>query len=254
MKTLAMLSICLVASQAVSADDVYNFYFQKAPGPTTVIQGGAQKTEAQTVEPIPSQPVAAPIKEESAVATSAPAPIVEKKSEFKNWELAAGYALVADEIDQFKGWGIAVNYNFNRYLGLGAGFVHANDEEFNHYKDNAGRTPFDFHIGAIVTPIHMQLFGYSFLELGLTAGFMTQAKLESKGVVRTTPGYIGPRIAINFTQNFGLIADIRTIPINGARYGQATTGLRMRFQAAVSATHEFTNRVPGTFWFDIVIV
>jgi hypothetical protein len=226
---VALISITVWTS-ATYADDVYNFYFQKAPGPQTVIQGGApakttsvEEGKAQTAPLVVSE--VPKTNENASVAQQPTVPALEAASDFKKWEVSVGYAMVADAVDQFKGGGVSVGYNFSRYFGTEAGAVYAKDAVHKYYEDNLGRSSLDYSAGLTVTPLHIHVFGADVFELGAIAGGMSTTSSEEPTKKKPTL-FGGPRFAINFGSAIGIVGEARIS--QETRYGQAYAGLRIR--------------------------
>lgn len=119
----ALLLGCLALSVAhAESNDTYNFYFQKAPGPTTVNQGSATATDKKS-ESIPSVNV-----------TTAPATATEEAPTKRSFYLTLGYALqnvpepgsrfdqITGKKDQFLGSAYAVKaeLDLTEHFGLTA--------------------------------------------------------------------------------------------------------------------------------------
>ena len=124
----------------LKADDVYNFYFQKAPGPSTVYQsGGAPSANNGTVQnPVANQagtaaPGAAPTADGQNSAQLAVAKTEEEKS-FSHWEIFLGknsFTTGIYELGDGNGgaspangeWIVGFQYNFSKNFGLGLQFI-----------------------------------------------------------------------------------------------------------------------------------
>ena len=86
---ISVFAISFASTAQAEENSTYNFYFQKAPGPVTVNQGGGATTPAQnavsaqptvTVVPAPAQPLPPPVANTSV--TSAPDSESEKPKKF----------------------------------------------------------------------------------------------------------------------------------------------------------------------------
>src|SRR5438034_742131 len=134
MKNLKIILVLLIASGPILADDVYNFYFQKAPGPQTVIQGDGK----MAMQPAPTSTSSAETKAESSIKSQAETkPVAEDKApatqsestvpNFKHWEIFGGYGLVSTPLSytynstsasaSASGYTLGINYNFLNYFG-----------------------------------------------------------------------------------------------------------------------------------------
>lgn len=205
--TIIMIPFC------VSADDVYNFYFQKAPGPTTVIQGGAQ----------PPPPVATEKAQSVAVTEKAN----DRANDYKKWEVMGGYGTVSDQVDRFRGFGLSANYNFDKYVGLSAGIIYAKDAVNKYYEVESARSPLDFSLGLVITPVRIRVVGFDLLDIGFLLGVMSQTSIDGGGPYQEVTFYTGPRLVLNFNESVGFAADFKLT--NNGQYGQALAGIGMRF-------------------------
>lgn len=231
MKLVLILLIVTCSVGASAQDDVYNFYFQKASGPTTVTQGGASAAQ-------PPSAVATPANPETVTTAAAPTKAKEPVADFSTWEFVGGYAVVTDEVDRFRGIGLEVNYNFNKYVGVGAGINYAKDGVDGYTQDNSDRSPVDWAVGVTIVPVRIRVVGFDLIDIGFVAGAMSHTALEANytptigkesnpPTTREVQFYTGPRLALNFSQNVGIITDVKLY--QDGRYGQVTTGLAMRF-------------------------
>jgi hypothetical protein len=215
-----------------SGNDVYNFYFQKAPGPQTVIQGGAQPAQVPTPVP-PPQPTPPTLSDtfvqQQAVPTNSNAastnPTASEVSDFKRWEVTFGWAdqmyykTIQSDGTKMKslgartGVGVGIRRNINRYFAVEGGLSYTpNDSEelIVHSRelkdDNLGAIPnLSGFAGAVVTPLKLNLFGHEFIELSAIGGAMTYNEPHDvKGSATNVAGYLGPRLALNLSNDFGL--------------------------------------------------
>ncbi len=212
MKTkLLLLLMFVVAVLAASsslieaeADDTYNFYFQKAPGPTTVNQGTSGQTagpsknpdspsEINTVVP-PSggQPVATAAPQSVA---SAPAAEDERSYASRPFEFSLGYAG-----SKFNGGGTEDEYGRPIYQPRSSSMINGNQYsaglqwnptdlvglQMDAYylidmrtKNSFGQlvkskgSPLDYGASLVITPLRLQLARGIKLNLGAMLGGMT---------------------------------------------------------------------------------
>lgn len=193
------------------ADDIYNFYFQKAPGPTVVNQGGAGQT--QTPAPSPNQPLGpqppvysgnvspnglanmppvTPGAQPPPTQTDQVTTKVEKhsedkaSSELKHWELSFGVSSFSDVPSEFRGTdynttsGFFPNSDASEWtLGLQYSFsrVLGLSVQLMQIRNRPiqfdNQTNFDYAAGAVVTPFHFGLLGASSIDLGFIGGYMS---------------------------------------------------------------------------------
>lgn len=257
-KFLSMIgSTCLIlfTLDSIFADDVYNFYFQKAPGPVTVNQGTSANSapSPQVVPPTPAttslsntpNPTALTSLETAPTSTTlAPQPATlsavaklpeltpQKPSDYK-WQVFLGSALVSEHGPEFYGlnWprqrysGVAIGgkYSFSRYFGLDGGIVTRTGSE-------GGRIDYtNFNLGASVTPIHLQLFGFEMFEFSFLAGVLTTT--DYMGVEgrfsRTLRTYTGVETTINLSNRFAFTSRYKMF--DETKYGHGMFGLTYRF-------------------------
>lgn len=228
---LALLFVSVTATSEAQGD-VYNFYFQKAPGPQTVIQGGGSASGS-----------AQPLSQDSAAASTHAVEVREAitslpEVNFKKWDLMAGTALAKGSAGEYRGFGIVGTYNFNKYVGLSVGVIHAREPNLETSVVTQRRSDFDFSGGVTLSPVHIEIFGAHALELGVVSGFMTTSEYEYGRAygdgsydikeTRRVVTYIGPKMALNLGSSFGFVAEWRH---HTPRYDttHAQVGLRYRF-------------------------
>lgn len=242
------LAVATVFSQTAQAQDVYNFYFQKAPG--------AAVTPAQTIAPQPQQspspaapaaaPVAAPIAPPSTPTSVVAAPnptATEEKPKFYNWSVQLLRADVADSFsDVHRGvrerLGLQVGYRLNKYVGaeIGTSF----GSMYTSWKGATGREISDSFvpfIGARVNPFHLNIFGAEMLEFFVLGGAMYLDSSQTQGQYALNPtgegkqqlyGYLGGGMRVCFGERVGL--EIASHVQNGdSRYGFSSIGVDVRF-------------------------
>lgn len=237
-------TVLVFAQQAQSSgNDVYNFYFQKAPGPQTVIQGGAPPAQTSpAAQPHVSAEGDAVAQQQTSPASSnaAPSPATSSAgSDLKKWEISVGLANQAyfesrihQETKHFgdkNGIGLGARYHFSRYFAAEVGVAYTpkiassyNEESpsQNIYKNfELEKMPqFNGHAGIKLTPIHVDLFGHDLIEMGASFGATTYALMEQDisegiGMISTQAatkigGYIAPTLGVNISKDFG--ADLST--------------------------------------------
>lgn len=256
-----VLLIGLLYTEARADDDVYNFYFQKAPGPTTVIQGGSEKTlEKSLGKPLPPDAmanpavIANPAISSPATIASPPSAKVDGASQaavaqepmpkmyIKNWEVNFGSSVVADHAGKWKGESLGLQYNLNQYFGLQGGLTRTSQAENRQYAPSTNwQDPFDIYLGGVLTPITIHAFSHSLISLSGLGGFMTgrtriwsdwesQGSRDSKGngQNRETRGYVGAQVALNFADSFALLGQVR-VRTDDKAIGQGMVGAVIRF-------------------------
>ncbi len=236
----------LLVSSRSDAQDVYNFYFQKnAPVPTTT----TNSTTAQPAASVTETP--AENKIEATKPTPKPA---EEKDEFRRWEMMLSYATVSfstneteisslDRRDDYEmstnatGTGFMTSYRFNKFVSVDGAFYYIKTKDVG-----ASRPYVNGALGFMITPLHINLFGYELIEFGVGGGVVTTNKLDTdynidtqESVVtdeaRVFAPYAGVRLAINLAPQLAIVMDGRSVVggDTGAGGGLAQLGMRYRF-------------------------
>jgi hypothetical protein len=159
-------------SAQASAQDVYNFYFNKGGQPPVVIQGGGGASVPMVpVVPAPviEQPVATPIAPMVQVAQPAP--------RIRNWGLGFGVATVGS-LDR-SSYVILGQYHFNRYFALEGALALGSEERGSRSSANersTARAQGDSRsvpaLAVALTPFHLSVFGFETLRVGFQLGLM----------------------------------------------------------------------------------
>lgn len=220
--------ILAIAVAQAQADDVYNFYFQKAPGPQTVIQGGAATAPAATAAPSPLEPEPS-VAPSTPVATTAPAatmtPEINKDSRRRRFSVGLGVANVFDNFsygteDVNGRYALMAEYSFNKYLTAD---MSLKLDSFSGEWSKTGESIFKSMVptlGLNVFPFHLNFFGSEVLALGFQGGigygafdnrevigYVTDefgeilSRSKHEMVLR---GYLGIVTQINFPSDFAL--------------------------------------------------
>lgn len=222
-----------------SGGDVYNFYFQKAPGPVNINQGSAGQASAGAPPAAavsnPESPQQPSPQVQTTVPSTAAAP-----SDFKRWTLNLGWAsggLGNEEKGKssYSGAGIGFGYNVNRYVGLYGTVNYADTVTFENKAIHGGhesyrrKNPVDGSIGIQVMPVHINTFGYDLFEFGFVAGAMTNTREyelprfggynngsgwiyqygDEVGEKKFIAGYGGLRAGIWFDPSLGIVGEYR---------------------------------------------
>jgi hypothetical protein len=190
---LVIGTLVLLAVKTSRADDVYNFYFQKAPGPTTVIQGGGQppkaakndddaedEDKADTVhqDGVKSSP-APETNQNSTKAETALKP--EEKKSFSRWRFMLGKASYGGGSPEFNDgtyysgtpyqsgeWVLGVQFNIWKSLGIDLRLLQPVGQALT---GGAGMGRQIGSAGLDFSPFHIRIAGYELLDLGFTAGY-----------------------------------------------------------------------------------
>lgn len=222
---LTSLLLGLLVSLNVHAEEgnsTYNFYFQKAPGPVTVNQGGAPAVPTQ----LPPASAVAPVREMAAPApapaASSVAPVEETQSR-KKFYLSLGYAMggplspasryenvtmekpeylsgqygIKGELDITDQWAVTGEvYKLKREVGLthGQPFVHADKSVMNSNQlplsqRKVEKSVIDFSIGAAYNLVRLKSTTLSILGGLTTTPFI---RYENISPTNSSGGYAVP--------------------------------------------------------------
>lgn len=236
MKSIIILALVFGTLNA-SAEDVYNFYFQKTDeaSPTAITKEMAPVAPVQTLK--------GDLKTDE-----------KKNPSLKNMELGIYRSWVSSSSKRTTHFGkdyddravrdsvsILGSYRFNRYVVADGGFYLLSgwNSRSKDYSAVETKSSYEGSIGLSVIPLHLNVFGYQLLEVGVSAGVMTMTKMKVK---EGTPGsskiteagdmkkiygaYLGPHVALNLTRDLGLVFDLKS----AANQASVTSvGLRYRF-------------------------
>lgn len=216
---LLMFSVLsLLVSTRSDAQDVYNFYFQKngATAPTVTTPG----TPTPAATALPPAPV-------NQIEANQPEKSTAPKSSIKRFEIGLARATtkisVLDQkfLDEYpqtgEGYGIQGGIRFNKFFAADFTFnVTENDNSFNE--------PIKFYDGALgllITPVHINLFGYELFEISGAFGGMSGTRLTLQSDTnepnylsvidqeRIWGGYAGAKIAANITPDAAIAFDAK---------------------------------------------
>lgn len=223
MKTtiLSLIFLLLGSKSYASQDDVYNFYFQKAPGPQKVVQGGESTGVTQSQSSVIKNEIKHPL------------------DKYK-WEIMLSNAMVSYS---YSGVGVSARRLFNRFFSLDAGLLYANSRDVFDYApaERKGLQAFDGYLGGSLTPIHAKIFDSYIFEVGFLIGVMTVEDVQwqyhsdvhgntydrtKKYGQKYISSFAGWSMAANFTEQFGFVMKARG---NGDGKFQSNIGLRYRF-------------------------
>lgn len=217
---------------AAGAQDVYNFYFQKTDHTNEMVQVKNGEAVSADKKEIPARietggapPVAAAPAAISVAANVSP--VAGEKKNF--WRLTAAAGTFVDKIKRVeKSYALNVEYGFNKYFGLDAQVMAGKATEI--YNDAMSgiyeHTYFTGALGLKVTPVHVELFGYDFIDVAADVGAMTAASYGASGI-RVAP-YWGTQVDLNIVDRLAFVVDGRFQDFD-TRYGQLIAGLGYKF-------------------------
>lgn len=228
-------------STLVQQGDTYNFYFQKAPGPTTVNQG---TSAAPAKAPAPAAKDEGPeIVDETGAGTSvAKESVSDEKKESANFSLSLLYGGFKDNLmpESGDGFGFGVGYRFTPMLGIGIDFHRAVTNGADTKSSTSGwsswswtttarkekRTTITAHLEFL--PLQFATGAQSGFELGIVAGLMNVKRatvenelflfvdgLEREKLAKSeTTLFGGPILGFKIARNFGVSLQGRFAPDN----------------------------------------
>lgn len=236
LRLATLLAITLTST--AQAQDVYNFYFQKAPGsvvtptPTVVPQPQTSLVPAATAAAPPAAPVT-----QTAVVTAAIPASTEEKPKFYNWNVQLMRTSVADAYSDVvprirDRLGLEAGYRFNKFFAATAGMAFGSI--YSNWKAETGTEVSNSFIpygGIRINPLHLNIFGTEMLEIFAHAGVMYGA-LRSPPYGPEEPdaqlyAYFGGGARINFGDRIGLEFSYRT-KNDDSRYGVGSIGVDVR--------------------------
>lgn len=215
MKQMIVVALLFLSSR-VWAQDVYNFYFQKAPGPQTVEQGGNNTAGVPADTPVTAtiEPGAA-----EATLTTTPPPLAAKAAikEYREWAIYAGMGSSEDPTQRSGRTIIGGEYYFSKWWGLNAQFLLGRRDNMNTSSDMPSP---EVAIGGQITPIRLTFFDWELIDFSILGGVMTAREgstftyydggynYQSDSRLTLVP-YIGIGLGLNFTKNIALLAQFR---------------------------------------------
>jgi hypothetical protein len=217
----------------LKADDVYNFYFQKAPGPSTVYQsGGATPTVNQNGTPAPG---VAPTADGQTLAKVDGAKTEDDKS-FSHWEIFLGKNSFSPGITEFGDenggaspsngeWILGFQYNFSKTFGLGLQILQPSGQSIVF---TGPMSTLDYTGEIVFTPFHMNVASFDVMDFGFTGGFTTVStgyNVPYNGDPYSGGGYYSPSTnthghsyflgalaALNIGKSFAIVGEVDELP------------------------------------------
>lgn len=240
-----LLVLLTLIAQPVLAQDVYNFYFQKADHPAEMVQ--VKNGEVVSAKPAASAEAAMAVASPEAAKTTAtpaapavvnsvattvapaPSPLFAQK---KYWQLEAGYGNFTDHVRRVDTAGtLRLQYNWNKYIGAEAQLIGGRSDYYDSYTGNKNNSLyFAGALGIAVEPLHIELFGWDLIDLGVEGGIMTtngQEENVSSQQFGVAP-YIGGNVMFNISERLSAKMDMKLENMN-TYYGQASLGLAYKF-------------------------
>ncbi|HEX4925399.1 MAG TPA: hypothetical protein VFV50_15000 [Bdellovibrionales bacterium] len=183
---MAMILLVLFTPVAYAADDVYNFYFQKAENPQ-------------------ARPAPAPSK----VSVESPG---DSQDSSRFWELHAGLAYLSDISGSYRGVSFGGQYNVNKYLGVVGHLVYAPNPGSAYTSQAAPAHAWDLNASVVVTPFHIDVVGYNLMQIYVLGGTSTLRSTDEAGSRRVFKFSAGLGFDINFSRTIGFYARMISAP------------------------------------------
>jgi hypothetical protein len=239
-KPLFFVCILPIASTAL-AQDVYNFYFQKNMSPQFPVTGSSANKPA-------TQPAV-----QKVTSVENPETTATQNKTFRRFEFGLSYGTTSfaekfeysDSIydDDFEmsnggtGFGIQGGIRFNKFFSLD-GMFNVTEVKSEEYDD--GRKIYQGSLGLLVTPIHINLFGYELFEISASGGLMNGYKAvisandfgedKLQDIQNVYGGYAGARLAANLTSELAVFFDGKQmLGSNNREIEMYQLGLKYRF-------------------------
>lgn len=241
MRTLIFSALALLLSyiafyQNVEAadGDVYNFYFQKAPGPQTVIQGNAPPEKSLAVKETAS---GTEVQKPAANSSTSIKTDENRDPEFYKWAVRAGRGtryLIAETsyfldtpVDVgFMGTSIGGSYSINKYVAWDLELLFPEKQTTYYWRNGqqveSNRPSIVPYVAVQITPVSLTVFSYDLMDFSFLIGIAPTPFIGSSAL-HTFGGF---RYAINFSKKFAFEARVRSA---GSDISEMSTNLTWRF-------------------------
>lgn len=201
---MAMILLVIFTPAAYAADDVYNFYFQKADGPQATPMPSAVPQKLSVSSPHENQDVHRP------------------------WEVHAGLAYLNDMAGSYRGGSVGGQFNYSKFLGFSATLIYAPyaNSAYTNRADDSNAWDLNAHV--VVTPFHIDVIGYNLMQISVLGGTSTlRAGYESTSG-RVFKISIGLGLDINFTRQIGTYLRVQSVTDDRYPGGLAQVGMLYR--------------------------
>jgi hypothetical protein len=224
----------------VDSGDTYNFYFQKAPGPTTVNQGTSGDSPAPATASKPTETNEAVVEKAEAVSVSESNEVAKEK--FSRWSMSILYGRFKD---QFRGeanpsLGLSFAFRFNNNIGLSIGLIKGRTRYLPWGATAEEAETTDYFFGVNFMPVKSNFSGGGSAEFGVGVGLMTSDYFDRRTYVtsydpwpKRVPNiktkivaFAGPQINFLLNRSLGLTLESRFGNRKAQQYG---AGLIFRF-------------------------
>ncbi len=232
----------LLIAASLRADDVYNFYFQKAPGPSTVYQsGGMPSANSAAQNPTVIQngvqsppgsttnPVVVPAGE-GQNSTKAEVGKPDDEKGFSRWEIFLGKNSFSSGIPEFGDggsgasaytgeWVLGLQFNIWKNFGLGVQVMQPSGQSIVF---SGPMSTLDYTGEFIFTPFHMNVAAFDVMDFGFVGGYTTISIRnywdgwggDYSGATLTHIGtyFVGGTAALNIGKTFAIVGEADELP------------------------------------------
>lgn len=227
-----------------SGGDTYNFYFQKAPGPSVVNQGGKASAEEKSegLPAAPTSPKSLPEGSPSPASGTAPEKGQDSQADFRKWELYLGQG--SQQLDEryaersaysmANAMAVGIGYRWNSYVGINAQLTRANGKE-DRFWDSAesgdrwlprmlktGDSVWLPSLMLAITPLRLNVFGKDLVDFTFEGGVGAGLRDTEAGTLK-----VGGNITVNLTQALALQGRVYSFN-RDTRYHESSFGLVWR--------------------------
>lgn len=237
----------LLIAASLKADDVYNFYFQKAPGPTTVYQSGGMPSanngtpnpntviqngvQSPPGTPQQTNPVVVPAGDgQNSTKVEASKPSDDKG--FSRWEIFLGKNSFGNGTAEFGGnggyssapmgseWVLGLQFNIWKNFGVEAQVMQPSGQAI--VFSGPGST-LDYSGELVFTPFHINIASFDLLDLGVVAGYTsipvnkdywgcTECGYSSAFLDHPSTYFVGAKAGVNIGSTFAIVGEADELP------------------------------------------
>lgn len=226
---LILTGIVLVATASlVDAEEVFNFYIQKAPGPMVVNQGAGiapsnlkdiKSDDASAVKVDNSKTTPEPVSQVAKAQVLRDEELISDSEPYRKWEFSLGYTMPYSSGKSDTGaralsgqYLVGLQLNVNNILGVFGEYLQLREpKQYSHF---AGSRVDNWNYGVAVTPFRPRLdsvVSLSLTGLGGITGVPYLAGGTAKGISTKNVAFLGGRFSIDLNRKVALQASYRHI-------------------------------------------
>jgi hypothetical protein len=238
----------LLIAASLKADDVYNFYFQKAPGPSTVYQSGGMPSTNNAAQnpntviqngvqsPPGAPPQTNPVVVPPADGQNSTKAEVSKPSDdkgFSRWEIFLGKNSFGSGVAELGAgtstyssasmageWVLGVQFNIWKNFGIEAQVMQPSGQSI--VFSGPGST-LDYSGELVFTPFHITVASFDVLDLGFVGGYTSipvgYVPMDYYGGGYYSPYaghpstyFVGAKAAVNIGSTFAIVGEANELP------------------------------------------